>query len=153
GGHAAGPHRTIDPVVMAAHLVVALQTLVSRETNPLQAAVVTVGRIHGGDVRNVIPNEVLLQGTVRTFDQTLREAMPRRLERLAQGVCAAFGGEARLVYRFASPPLINDAAMADLVRSAAREVVGEEHVVMAPQVMGAEDMSYFLERVPGCFFR
>lgn len=153
GGHAAGPHRAIDPVVTAAHLIVAMQTLVSRETNPLQSAVVTVGRIQGGDVRNVIPNEVLLQGTVRTFDVALREQMPRRLERMAQGVCAAFGGQCDLEYRFGYPPTVNDARMADVVRAAAREVVGEHHVVVAPQVMGAEDMSYFLERVPGCFFR
>jgi amidohydrolase len=153
GGHAAGPHRTIDPVVTAAHLIVALQTIVSRQVDPLQSAVVTVGHIEGGHARNVIPDEVLLQGTVRTFDPGLRQAMPERLERTARSVCAAFGGECGLRYWFGYPPTVNDPGMADLVREAAREVVGEERLVVAPQVMGAEDMSYFLERVPGCFFR
>jgi amidohydrolase len=153
GGHAAGPHRTIDPVVTSAHLIVALQTLVSREVDPLKSAVVTVGHIQGGNVRNVIPDEVRLQGTVRTFDPGLRQTIPRRLERIARAICAAFGGDCDLEYRFGYPPLVNDAGMAEVVRAAAREVVGEEHVVVAPQVMGAEDMSYFLESVPGCFFR
>jgi amidohydrolase len=153
GGHAAAPHRTIDPVVIAAHLIVALQTLVSRETDPLQSAVVTVGRIQGGEARNVIPDQVLLQGTIRTFDPELREAMPRRLERVARGVTEALGGTCELSHRFGYPCLVNDAAMAEIVRAAARPVVGEEHVVVAPAVMGAEDMSYFLQRVPGCFFR
>jgi amidohydrolase len=153
GGHAAAPHRAIDPVVTAAHLIVALQSLVSRETDPLQSAVVTVGRIQGGDARNVIPDQVLLQGTVRTFDPALRQAMPQRLERIARGVTEAFGGKYELSYRFGYPCLVNDAAMAEVVRAAARPVVGEEHVVVAPPVMGAEDMSYFLQRVPGCFFR
>ena len=125
----------------------------STSTDPLQSAVVTVGRIQGGDVRNVIPDEVLLQGTVRTFDAALREALPRRLERIARGVTEAFGGKYELSYRFGYPCLVNDAAMAEVVRAAARPVVGEEHVVVAPPVMGAEDMSYFLQRVPGCFFR
>ena len=153
GGHAAAPHRAIDPVVTAAHLIVALQTLVSRETDPLQSAVVTVGRIQGGDARNVIPDQVLLQGTVRTFDAVLREAMPQRLERIARGVTEAFGGNYELSYRFGYPCLVNDAAMSEVVRAAARPIVGEEHLVVAPPVMGAEDMSYFLQRVPGCFFR
>ena len=153
GGHAAAPHWAIDPVVTAAHLIVALQTLVSRETDPLQSAVVTVGRVQGGDARNVIPDQVLLQGTVRTFDPALREAMPQRLERIARGVTEAFGGKYELSYRLGYPCLVNNAAMADVVRAAARPIVGEEHVVVAPPVMGAEDMSYFLQRVPGCFFR
>ena len=153
GGHAAAPHRAIDPVVIAAHLIVALQTLVSRETDPLQSAVVTVGRVQGGDVRNVIPDQVLLQGTVRTFDAGLRQALPQRLERIARGVTEAFGGQYDLSYRLGYPCLVNDAAMAEVVRAAACPIVGEEHVVVAPPVMGAEDMSYFLQRVPGCFFR
>jgi amidohydrolase len=153
GGHAAGPHRAIDPIVAAAHLIVAFQSLVSREVDPLHSAVVTVGRIQGGDARNVIPDEVKLQGTVRTFDPALREAMPERLERMARSVTAAFGSTCDLSYWFGYPPLVNDGAMAEVVRAAAREVVGDTHVVVAPQVMGAEDMSYFLRRVPGCFFR
>jgi amidohydrolase len=153
GGHAAAPHRAIDPVVTAAHLIVALQPMVSRETDPLQSAVITVGRIQGGDARNVIPDQVLLQGTVRTFDPELRRAMPQRLERTARGITEALGGQYELRYRLGYPCLVNDAAMSDMVRAAAREIVGEERVVTAPQVMGAEDMSYFLQRVPGCFFR
>jgi amidohydrolase len=153
GGHAAGPHRTIDPILTAAHMIVALQSLVSRETDPLQSAVVTVGRIQGGDIRNVIPDHVLLQGTVRAFDAALRQAIPQRLERMVRGVTEAFGGAYELAYHFGYPCLVNDAAMAEVVRAAARPVVGDEHVLVAPQVMGAEDMSYFLQQVPGCFFR
>ena len=86
----------------------------------------------------MIPDQVLLQGTVRTFDPELRRAMPQRLERTARGITEAFGGQYELCYRLGYPCLVNDAAMSDMVRAAAREIVGEERVVMAPQVMGAE---------------
>jgi amidohydrolase len=153
GGHAARPNSCVDAVVVAAHLVVALQTLVSREVPPIQPAVVTVGAIHAGDAHNVIPGEAVIRGTVRTYDPELRQQMADRLRRLAEGIARAMRAEAQVEYTFGYPPLVNDPAMTELARAAGAEVVGAKHVVEAEQALGGEDMAYFLQRAPGCFFR
>jgi amidohydrolase len=151
GGHGGHPHRAADPVVAAAHVVVALQSLVAREVSPLQSAVVTVGAIHGGQAFNVIPDEVTLTGTVRTFDPVLRREMPERIGRIASGVASALQCAAAVEVRPGNPPVINDAAVAALARRAAVLVVGEERVVVPEPTMGGEDMAVYFERVPGCF--
>ncbi len=151
GGHAAWPHRTVDPVVVAAHVVTALQTVVSRQTPPTKAAVVTVATIHGGTKDNIIPDEVVMTGTVRTLSPELRTAMPQRVEALVQGVAGGFGAEATLDYTWGYPVLVNDAAMTTLAERAATRTLGEEQVVTAEPVLGAEDFAYFLEQRPGCF--
>ena len=151
GGHGAHPHRAADPVVAAAHVVVALQTVVSREVSPVQPAVVTLGAIHGGQAFNVIPDEVTLTGTVRTFDAQLRREMPDRIRRIAGGVASALQCTAEVEVRAGNPAVINDPAMADLARRAAARVVGEERVVEPVPTMGGEDMAVYFERVPGCF--
>jgi len=151
GGHGGHPHRAADPVVAAAQVVLALQTLVSREVSPLDSAVLTVGAIHGGQAFNVIPDEVTLTGTVRTFDAALRRSIPERVRRIAGGVASALQCEAEVEVRPGNPPVVNDAAVAALARRAAVRVVGEENVVEPEPTMGGEDMAVYFERVPGCF--
>jgi amidohydrolase len=153
GGHAARPNATVDAVVIAAHVVVALQTLVSRETSPTQPAVVTVGAIHAGDANNVIPGEATIAGTVRTYDPDLRQQMRDRLCELAGGIARAMRAEAQIDYSFGYPSLVNDGAMTELARLAGAEIVGRENVVEVEPTLGGEDMAYFLQRAPGCFFR
>jgi amidohydrolase len=152
GGHGAAPHQTIDAVLVAAHVVTALQAIAAREVAPAVPVVVTIGTIHGGFRYNVIAPEVELTGTVRSFDAALRKELPGRIERIARGVAAAFGAEVTAEYDFGYPATVNEPGMTALVREAAAQVVGAAGVVgdMTP-LMGGEDMSYFLEAVPGCF--
>lgn len=151
GGHGGKPHRSADPVVAAAYVVSALQTVVAREVSPVQAAVVTIGSIHGGQAFNVIPDEVILTGTLRTFDDALRRSMPERLTRLVQGVAGGLQCTATVEVRAGNPPVVNDAAAAEVARRAAARVVGEANVVAPEPTMGGEDMAVYFERVPGCF--
>ena len=151
GGHGGKPHRSADPVVAAAHVITALQTIVSREVPPTLAAVVTLGSIHGGQAFNVIPDEVILLGTIRTFDGALRRSMPERVTRIASGIAEALGCRAEVEVRPGNPPVVNDATVAELARRAAARVVGEENVVEPEPTMGGEDMAVYFERAPGCF--
>jgi amidohydrolase len=139
--------------VVAAQCISALQSLVSREVNPLRQAVITVGSLHAGTVANIIPEEAIMKATVRTFDEEVRQNLAERIPALITGIAAAMRAEAEVQYRFGYPALVNDAAMTDLVREAAREVVGADKVVEREPGMGGEDMAYFLQNVPGCFFR
>jgi amidohydrolase len=153
GGHAARPHQAVDPVVIGAHCIIALQTVVSREVNPSSPAVITVGTLHAGTVSNVIPEDATFRATVRTVDQRTRTLLSERIPAVVRGIAEAFRATADVQYRLGYPPLLNDAAMASLVREVAHDVVGTENV-SAPSVgMGAEDMAYFLEAVPGAFYR
>jgi amidohydrolase len=151
GGHGGNPHRAADPVVAAAHVVVALQSVVAREVSPLHSAVVTLGAIHGGQAFNVIPDEVTLTGTIRTFDPQVRREMPERIRRIAGGVASALQCTAEVEVRPGNPAVVNHPAMADLARRAAARVVGEERVVEPEPTMGGEDMAVYFDRVPGCF--
>ena len=151
GGHGAAPHRSADPVVAAAHVVVALQTIVAREVSPMGSAVVTVAAIHGGSAFNVIPEEVTLSGTLRTFDPELRQSLPGRIRRIAEGVAGGLGCRAIVEVQHGSAAVINHPDVAELSRQAALEAVGEAQVVVPEATMGGEDMSVYLERVPGCF--
>lgn len=151
GGHGGAPHRSADPVVAAAHVVTALQTVVARETSPLQPVVVTIGSIHGGEAFNVIPDEVVLTGTIRTFDAALRAAMPERLSRIAGGVAMALGCRAEVEVRNGNPAVVNDPHMADLARTAALRVLDPRLVTEPEPTMGGEDMAVYFEQVPGCF--
>ena len=153
GGHGARPHQGVDPIVIAGQCIVALQTLVSREVNPLRQAVITVGSLHAGTASNVIPETCELQATIRTFDAATREQLVRRLPELVRGIAAAMQGSAEVEYTLGYPTLINDRAMTDLVRTVARELIAPELVLEIEPSMGAEDMAYFLQHAPGCFFR
>ncbi len=151
GGHAAIPHEARDALVAAAYVVTALQTVVSRGTDPLQPVVVTVGELHAGTVFNVIPGEARLAGTVRTFDPELWERIPADVERVIRGVCEAHGCTYELDYRRVDGPTINDPEVAALVREVGVELVGADRVI-DNRTMGGEDMSEYLLQVPGCFF-
>jgi amidohydrolase len=152
GGHGAAPHETYDAIVAAARIVEALQTIVSREISPLEPAVVTVGSIHGGSAFNIIPKSVRLTGTARCFSEAAHRALPEKMERVVRGTAEAAGVTARLDYKRINRPTVNDADMADLVIGVARRLVGEDNVETDTQTLGGEDMSVFLDRVPGCFF-
>ena len=151
GGHAAAPHQTIDAVLVAAHLITALQGLVSRRRDPLEDAVVSVTEVHAGRAFNVIPARADLRGTVRTFGGTFFTDAPRLIEETARGIAAAFGARVEVHYRRLSGPLVNDERLTGLMRDVATELVGAANVRDGVRTMGGEDMAYFLERVPGCF--
>jgi hippurate hydrolase len=152
GGHGAMPHLTADAIVIAAQIVTALQTIVSREVNPVEPAVLTVGEIGAGSAFNIIPETARLGGTVRTFDSDLRERIPERIKELARGVAKGMRGDAELDYRFSYPVTSNDADASKLALGVAGELFGEERAVeLTHPSMGAEDFAFFLEKVPGAF--
>jgi amidohydrolase len=151
GGHAAAPHQTIDPVLIAAHVVTGLQSLVSRRRDPLEEAVLSVTEVHAGRAYNVIPARAELRGTVRTFGGRFWEDAPRLIEQTVQGIAAAFGASATVQYRRLSAPLVNDHTLTGLMSDVAASLVGAGNVRRGVRTMGGEDMAFFLERVPGCF--
>ena len=152
GGHGASPHETADPIVAAARLIEALQSVVSREISPLDSAVITIGTIHGGTAFNIIPSTVRLTGTARSFTEESGRAIPEKMARIVRGTAEAAGVKARLDYRRVNRATVNDRSMAELVIEAAREIFGVENVETETRTLGGEDMSVFLSRVPGCFF-
>jgi amidohydrolase len=154
GGHGAMPQQTVDAIVTAAQIVNALQTVVSRNVSPLDSAVVTVGIFNAGNAFNIIADTATLRGTVRTFNKETHRVIPEMVERVIRGVCESMGASYKLDYIRQTSPLINTAEMCELVAECAAEVVGVENVIRDESVrtMGGEDMSYFLERVPGCYF-
>lgn len=153
GGHAARPQLAIDPIVVGAHCIVALQSLVSREVDPFSPAVITVGTLHAGTVSNVIPEDATFKATIRTTDEQTRQLLAARIPAVCEGIAATFRATAEVEYKFGYPPLVNNDAMAALVREVALEVVGPERLAEAAPGMGAEDMSYFINAAPGAFYR
>ena len=152
GGHGAQPHLCVDAVLVAAQIVTALQSVVARNVNPRQTAVVTVGTIHAGTAFNIIADAAELTGTIRTFDTFVREDIFRRMTEVVENTARALGASATLEVKTISPATINADRPAQLVREAAIEVLGAENVTADQFTMTAEDMSEFLNRVPGCFF-
>ena len=152
GGHGASPHETADPILAAARIIDALQSVVSREISPLDSAVVTIGSVHGGTAFNIIPSSVRLTGTARSFTEEAGRALPEKVARVVRGTAEAAGVMARLDYRRVNRATVNDRAMAELFIETAREIFGEENVETETRTLGGEDMSVFLSRVPGCFF-
>lgn len=152
GGHGAYPHRTVDPIVLSAQIITAIQSIVARRLRPLDSGVITVGTIHGGTKSNIIPEEVQLTGTIRSFRPEVRELLWAELERVC-GVARALGGDFDLRIEAGYPPTINDAAMAAFVREVAADLLGADKVHASDPEMGAEDFSFFLALAPGCFFR
>jgi hippurate hydrolase len=152
GGHAARPHDCIDPVVVAAHIITALQTVASRSVDPLESAVVSVCSVRAGDAFNVIPQTATLLGTVRTLSAEVRDLCETRIQTIAENVGAAFGATVSLEYNRGYPVTMNDPAKADFMAGVARLVAGESGVdtTIAP-LMGAEDFSYMLEQRPGAY--
>ena len=152
GGHGAAPHQTVDPVYVASQFVVAVQQIVSRNIDPIEPAVVTIGAINGGTTHNVIPSRVRLLGTVRAFDAGVREKMAERIERVLRGVCESAGATYAFEYLWRYPVTSNDIDQTRYARALAERVVDPQHVADVPKLMGAEDFSFFAERVPACFF-
>lgn len=152
GGHAAYPDTTVDPVVIGAQIVSAFQSLVSRETGPTEAAVITTTIFRAGDAFNVIPDIAELAGTVRTFNPDIRDNLELRMGEVARGVAAAMRATAEFAYQRGYPATVNDPRGAEIVRRAAVGVVGEDNVNVAKPQMGGEDFSYFLIERPGAFF-
>ncbi|MBA2362944.1 MAG: amidohydrolase [Chloroflexia bacterium] len=152
GGHGAMPHLATDAIVAAAQVINTLQTIVSRRVSPLSAGVVTIGTIHGGYASNIIADRVEMEGTVRSFDDEVWRQMPYYIEQVVGGACSALGCNGNVEYTRGVPTTDNDAEMTELVREAANEVLGADHVLYPQQSTGGEDMSVFLRAVPGCFF-
>ncbi len=153
GGHGAMPHQTVDSVVISAQIVNALQTIVARNVDPIESAVVTVGELHAGTALNVIADTARMSGTVRYFNPTMEGYFGKRIDQIIAGICQGMGATYELDYWRLYPPVINDAKIAELVRSVALDVVETPAgIVPECQTMGGEDMSFFLEAVPGCYF-
>ncbi|MGH7557203.1 MAG: M20 metallopeptidase family protein [Gemmatimonadota bacterium] len=154
GGHAARPHEAVDAVVVASHLVLALQHVVSRGVDPAEAAVVTVGFLQAGEVANAIAGTALLEGSIRAFKTDVRERLLAETERIARATAALHGAAADVEIEHGTPPVINDERATGLARRAAERVVGPERVAPLPGAnMAGEDFSFYQECVPGCYVR
>ena len=151
GGHGAMPHETIDATLVASQIVVAWQSIVARNIDPAQTAVLTVGTFHSGDAPNVIAGESKLTGTIRTFDPAIESLLKRRMREVAVGICQAFGATCELNFSISIPAVINSPEGAALMRDVATQIVGEEQVAQITPMMVGEDVSEFLVRAPGCF--
>lgn len=152
GAHGARPETGVDPVVVAAHIVTALQSIVSRNVPPIETAVVSVTKIQGGDAYNVIPAQASIAGTVRTFSRKVMTQIDEGVRRIAKGVAEAFGARAEVDLRWIFAPTVNDVREADFAAGVCAELVGVEHVDREPSlIMASEDFSFMLEKVPGCY--
>ncbi len=152
GGHGAAPHHCVDTVVVAAQIVTALQSIVARNVNPLESAVISITAIRAGEAFNVIPQTARLMGTVRTLDPAIQDLCEARINAVATGVARALGAEAKVTYERGYPVTFNHADQTDFVADVARAVSGAERIdTKVPPVMGAEDFSYMLERRPGAY--
>lgn len=151
GGHAASPHQAIDSVVVAAHVITALQTVVSRSVGPAESSVLTVGKVQAGFRGNVIAESAVMTGTIRSYSDHVRDHMLARTEEILAGVCAAFGAEYRFEHNTSCPPVVNDPGVTAFVIKEARKYFGEQNIYAAPS-MGADDMAVFLQERPGCYF-
>lgn len=154
GGHGGYPHLTVDPVVVTAQVVLALQTIVSRRVDPVEPAVISVGRIEGGTADNIIPGIVTLSGTLRSHSAEVRRRLPEWIAATASQIAASAGARADFEYFPGHPGLSNDPAIIDFVESAVRPVLGADRVTSLPKpIMGGEDFAHYLEAFPGAFLR
>jgi amidohydrolase len=151
--HGASPHLAIDPVVMAAQVVLAFQTIRSRTLSPFEPSVLTVGMIRGGERNNIIPATVELQGTVRTFDPAVQDLVERRMREILDGITHAGGGSYEIDYHRATPVTVNDRELARRLHPTLDRLMGATSVVDVPATAGAEDFSFFANTVPGFFYR
>jgi amidohydrolase len=153
GGHGAFPHLCKDPIVAAGHLITQIHSIVSRNINPQDGAVITVGRISGGTAFNIIPDEVELIGTVRSLTPQVQEELKKRIEEVTKGVAQSFGMDYRYDFEYGYPMLINDPEMSKLAARACAKGIGRENIEWVKPAMGGEDFAYYLQKVPGAFFR
>jgi carboxypeptidase Ss1 len=152
GGHGSAPHETVDPVYIAAHVILALQGVSSRMINPVRPFVITVGAVHAGTKENIIPDFALLQGTIRTLDEATRKLAKRKVDEVAKGVCRAFGGSAEVEFEEdAYPVTVNDPQATERAIKVLKRIPGAK-VKRAEAIMGGEDFSRFLQEAPGTFY-
>ncbi|MBZ0317025.1 MAG: amidohydrolase [Anaerolineae bacterium] len=152
GGHGASPHQTHDPILAAAQIITAVQSVVSRNLPPLDAGVLSCTMIRAGDAFNVIPSEVEIRGTIRSYKNEIRDLIVTRFEALATGIAQAMGCTARLEFFEKTPPLVNDLAIGERLRHGFGQIDNSLEIVDDVRTMGAEDMGFFLERAPGVYF-
>jgi len=152
GGHGAAPYITIDPVVAGAQVITALQNIVSRNVDPLEAAVVTVTSMVGGEAFNVIPESVVLKGTIRTFNPEVRSIVMERFEAIASGVSNAMGCQAEVDLKSITPAVSNDPVIAAQVFEVANKIYPQAEISTDERTMGSEDMAYMMDDIPGCYF-
>jgi amidohydrolase len=154
GGHGGYPHLTVDPVVTAAQIVLGLQAIVARRLDPTEPGVISIGRIEGGTTDNVIPDRVTLSGTLRSHSPEVRARLPEWIRQAADGIAAAAGAQCEFEYLPGHPGVANDPALIDRLEKILAPVLGPERIVDLPKpVMGAEDFSWYLERIPGAYLR
>ncbi|MTI60480.1 MAG: amidohydrolase [Firmicutes bacterium] len=151
--HGASPHQGVDAIVIAANIINALQTVISRNISPLSPGVITIGRIEGGYRRNIIAEEVSLEATVRCLTPENRKFIEEKIRKISTGICDSLGGSLEIDYRNDYSPLVNNDAVTEIVENKAQEIVGiEKTISLTEPTMGGEDFAFFLERIPGCFF-
>ena len=153
GGHAASPHLTIDTVLVASHIVVALQQVISRNKNPFVPSVLTISSFQGGYTTNVIPSEVKMMGTFRTIDETWRFQAHKLIHRISKGIAQSMGAEIDVLVDVGYPVVNNDEILYPIARKKAEELVGTDNVEETELRMGAEDFGYYTQEIPGCFYR
>ena len=153
GGHAATPEQLIDPILIASHIIVALQQIVSRNANPITPTVISFGRIIGDGRTNIIPNEVTVDGTLRTYDESWRKTIQEKIAFMASGIAGSMGGSCETRISHGYPFLHNDEKLTQNIRSLAIEYLGENNVIDLEARMTAEDFAYFAKEVPSCFYR
>lgn len=152
GGHAGKPHLTVDPLVAGSQVLLNLQQIVSRQTDPVESAVVSVTQFHGGDGFNVIPEKAYIAGTVRTFDAEVRDWIEQSIQKISNSTCEAIGASAECKYVRGYPPVVNHVQETKQIERLATDLFGKEHVLHLPPQMVMEDFAYYIERVPGTFF-
>ena len=152
GGHGAYPHLAVDAIQVTGQVITALQSIVARNVDPLKSAVISIGTVHGGYNFNVIADVVEMKGTVRTLDEDLRSEVKGRIEAVVRGVTEAFGARFELSYKFGYPATVNHESGVALLRAVAADALGAENVHVVAPSMGGEDFSYYLQKIPGCFY-
>jgi len=152
GGHGSMPHKTVDPTIAAATVITTVQTVVSRELDPQETVVISLGQIEAGTAPNIIPERAVLKGSIRTTSPDVRAILPEKIERIMKGICDALRCQGELIFTNIYPVTINDPDVTDMAIQMAEEMLGKESVLEADLVMGSEDFSYYEEKVPGTFF-
>jgi amidohydrolase len=153
GGHGAAPELTIDPVVIASHIIIALQQVISRNASPKQPTVLTFGKIVGGTATNIIPNEVLIDGTFRAMNETWRKEGLAKIKKMAESIAEGMGGKCEVNISHGYPYLENNPEVTERIKRAAKQYVGEENVVDIDITLGAEDFAYYSQVIPASFYR
>ncbi|USG64202.1 amidohydrolase [Brevibacillus ruminantium] len=152
GGHAAYPHQAIDPIVIGSQIVMNLQMIASRRIDPLEKVVVSVCTFQGGDAFNVIPDSIVLKGTIRTYSESVREAARVSIQQIVEATCQASGARCEVIYNHGYPATYNHPEESEALFAVARQIWGEEEVIRLPPAMGGEDFAYFVRERPGTFF-